>query len=723
MRDPEIMMLKDTLKIFERGYYCKDDKKIELKLSKKEQREVKVFSRTAIDNLASYKLPEKVFVMGRCGHSCENTDSFTLARKVDAFRNKNSKEVLVLNFANPVHPGGGVRRGALAQEEDLCRKSSLLISLESKEASIYYENNKKLRTNMGSNAIIITPKVEVIKDQDGNLLDESVVVAVMTCAAPNINTEYGYEGMTEEHYKHLIYCRIVGMLRCAAIMGYKYLVLGAFGCGAFGNDAKIVSDLFYKALKEFELDGMREKDLFNRIDFAVLSRSQDQYNFKQFYRNFGGNNFFHDEIDAEIQRVLDKKREKAKHIDKIRGSLIGGAAGDALGYAVEFLQDYQIFEKYGENGITEYSLVNGVAPISDDTQMTLFTANGILVGETRLAMRGIGGNPSAYVPCSYQDWLITQETDFEQGKKTKRYYKGRGLSWLLDVPELYSKRAPGHTCLSALKMRNKGYDDDFLNSPINNSKGCGGIMRIAPLGLHYHPGTKEWLKVLQKTAAELSAITHGHSLGYMPSAVLSHIINQIVYPFDDKTLKEIIIDARDTALEVFSDDENIAAMKTLINKAIELSENDLDDLENIRRLGEGWVAEETLAIAIYCSLKYQNNFSKGIIAAVNHSGDSDSTGAVTGNILGALLGYECIEKKWKEKLELRDVILEMADDLCYGCQMSEYSSYHDKDWVRKYMDMYWKEYPNISEPQTVLDIINSSKLDEINRFLRNNGNI
>ena len=64
-----------------------------------------------------------------------------------------------------------------------------------------------------------------------------------------------------------------------------------------------------------------------------------------------------------------------KNIDKYRGCLIGGAAGDALGYAVEFLDDAAIFSKYGENGITEYSLVNGVAEISDDTQMTLFTAN------------------------------------------------------------------------------------------------------------------------------------------------------------------------------------------------------------------------------------------------------------------------------------------------------------------------------------------------------------
>ena len=80
-----------------------------------------------------------------------------------------------------------------------------------------------------------------------------------------------------------------------------------------------------------------------------------------------------------------------KNIDKYRGCLIGGAAGDALGYAVEFLDDAAIFSKYGENGITEYSLVNGVAEISDDTQMTLFTANALLLGTTRGMTRGIMG--------------------------------------------------------------------------------------------------------------------------------------------------------------------------------------------------------------------------------------------------------------------------------------------------------------------------------------------
>ena len=79
------------------------------------------------------------------------------------------------------------------------------------------------------------------------------------------------------------------------------------------------------------------------------------------------------------------------------------------------------------------------------------------------------------------------------------------------------------------------------------------------------------------------------------------------------------------------------------------------------------MAEETLAIALYCALRYEHDFSGGLIASVNHGGDSDSTGAVTGNILGAINGYDAIEDKWKTDLELSNVILEMADDLCYGC--------------------------------------------------------
>lgn len=379
------------------------------------------------------------------------------------------------------------------------------------------------------------------------------------------------------------------------------------------------------------------------------------------------------------------------HLDQIRGSLIGGAIGDALGYAVEFSSENEIFGQYGPKGITEYDLTNGKALISDDTQMTLFTANGILMGETRVCLRGIGGDPKSYVPYAYQDWLKTQEFDRETVNSHERYTEQGGYSWLLDVPELYSRRAPGGTCLSALHQRAKEeWTNDFIKAVINDSKGCGGIIRIAPvalkyrLGENYHAGIEE----IDLMAAQLAAITHSHSLGYMPAAVLSHVLSRILASESEMSLKEMVLEAKDTACRVFAGDEHLPELVDIIDLAVSLSEQkNGDDLENIHALGEGWVAEETLGIALYCALKYQDDFTKAVITAVNHKGDSDSTGAVTGNIVGALAGYDAIEDKWKKNLELADVILEMADDLCHGCQMGEYSHHDDPAWTSKYVDM------------------------------------
>ncbi|MCR4876955.1 MAG: ADP-ribosylglycohydrolase family protein, partial [Clostridiales bacterium] len=227
----------------------------------------------------------------------------------------------------------------------------------------------------------------------------------------------------------------------------------------------------------------------------------------------------------------------------------------------------------------------------------------------------------------------------------------------------------------------------YIKAGRNNSKGCGGIMRVAPIAC---TSFFRDIRELDLEGAQLAAITHGHSLGYMPAAVLVHVINRIVFPPEGKTmsLKEIVLEARDTADEIFEGDPHLQELTDLIDRAVTLSEDDsLSDLICIHRLGEGWVAEETLAISLYCALKYQDSFSAGVIASVNHRGDSDSTGAVTGNILGALLGYEAIEDQWKQDLELSDVILEIADDLCYGCLMSEYSGYDDPEWFSKYIDM------------------------------------
>ena len=343
--------------------------------------------------------------------------------------------------------------------------------------------------------------------------------------------------------------------------------------------------------------------------------------------------------------------------DKIRGSLIGGAAGDALGYAIEFLGEYEIFKRYGNSGIREYSLdsVSGKALISDDTQMTLFTAEGIInwcSGNERHRLEQL----RFYENHAYQDWLTTQEISFEDSQYVMKNASETIPKGLMNVSELYSRRAPGITCLSALEKRKiqDRTNGSFIEDKINNSKGCGSVMRAAPVGfLNGHP-----IQEIDIESAEIAAM-----FGYMPAAVLSHVIHGIIYNDNQMTLKEIVEDARDAVAKIFKNDEHVDELINIINDAIDLSENNDSDLNNIHRLGEGWVSEEALAIALYCSLRYHYDFSECIIKAVNHKGDSDSTGAIAGNIIGAWLGYDEIESKWKDNLELEEVIVELANNL------------------------------------------------------------
>lgn len=372
---------------------------------------------------------------------------------------------------------------------------------------------------------------------------------------------------------------------------------------------------------------------------------------------------------------LDKLPMK-KNLDKFRGCLIGGAAGDALGYAIEFLSESNIFAKFGKNGITDYLLHDGKAWISDDTQMTMFTANGLLYGTTRGCTRGIMGTYPSYIAGAYRDWYKTQFDSFEH---CDRKFV---TSWLMNVPELFQLRAPGNTCLSAIEAGCCG----SAEMPLNDSKGCGGVMRVAPIGLYFGDSRMAPLAI-DLMGADAAALTHGNEMGYIPAAMLVHIV-RLVSHNDTITLKDAVLDSRTAMQMLFPEAKELPGFLKLIDKAVELSESDLADLQAIHRLGQGWVGDEALAIAIYCAVKYEHDFDKALIAAVNHSGDSDSTGAITGNILGASLGLSGIPKKYIDNLELVDVLTELADDLYYDCPLDEYKQTADpRDiaWEKKYV--------------------------------------
>ena len=338
--------------------------------------------------------------------------------------------------------------------------------------------------------------------------------------------------------------------------------------------------------------------------------------------------------------------------DKILGCILGGAIGDALGYPVEFLEYKTIQEYYTKQGIVDFPSIGGL--ISDDTQMTLFTIDGILKPTFAVTKEDYMNSIIDNIYQSYLDWLATQVGKFRDRSRYKNYCT---QSRLLNCEPLYDLRAPGNTCLSALHSGKMG----TLDKPINTSKGCGGVMRVAPIGILVKPTIFSDNEVAV-IGAKAAAITHGHELGYLPAAMLSVLIRRLIYFHED--ILTGVQHAINITKETFQNCEHMDEFEQLINKSISLAVNNDDDIINIKKLGEGWVGDEALAIAIYSALRYQNNFKDGIVCAINHGGDSDSTGAIAGNILGAYLGGNKIPSELIKDLELKNLISDMCYDMC-----------------------------------------------------------
>lgn len=399
-------------------------------------------------------------------------------------------------------------------------------------------------------------------------------------------------------------------------------------------------------------------------------------------------------------RELNPK-QSALNRNRALGCMVGGSVGDALGYAVEFTSWPQIRSRYGERGITHFELdKRGVAPISDDTQMSLFTAAGILLGMTRGSMRGIMGRIDTYCWHSYQDWLKTQEMSGRPEKDEHGF--DRCYTWLMDVPELYARRAPGNTCLSALRAEASGKRAD------NSSCGCGGVMRTAPLALlnyihGYANGDKAYCDMC---AAEAARITHKHPLGFIPSAVLNHILMELLDADDcyPSRLPYYVEQALTALPEIVSEEDNgktydelwpkhLVEQRAIIRRALDLAETDTPDPVAIETIGGGWTGHEALAIAIYSAVKHKDSFEDAIISSVNHSGDSDSTGAICGNIMGCMHGRSAIPAHYTENLELLPIIEEMGEDLFTGCIISEYDERNTPEkqrWYEKYCCQHWE---------------------------------
>jgi ADP-ribosylglycohydrolase len=351
--------------------------------------------------------------------------------------------------------------------------------------------------------------------------------------------------------------------------------------------------------------------------------------------------------------------------DRTRGCLLGGAVGDALGAPVEFWSSSEIHRRLGPAGVT--GMIEAPPAITDDTQMTLFTAEGLIRASVRGRTKGICHPPSV-VRHAYLRWLHTQGEPWDEARHGE--FGDQPDGWLIGDRRMHRSRAPGNTCLAALRTRRFGTCDE----PLNDSKGCGGVMRVAPVGLFVRDPAEAFA-----LAGEIAALTHGHPSGWIPAGAFAAMISGIV---DGASIRDAVDEASSLARARRGHEETTNALRA----AIALACDGVPPPGALETLGRGWVGEEALAISVCCALAAPE-FRAGVLAAVNHSGDSDSTGAICGNLLGAALGIDAVPAEWTNTIDVGDVVTQIADDLVDERVDPPASGAYDVP------DEWWRRYP------------------------------
>jgi ADP-ribosylglycohydrolase len=259
------------------------------------------------------------------------------------------------------------------------------------------------------------------------------------------------------------------------------------------------------------------------------------------------------------------------------GCLLGGAIGDALGAPVQFMSLDDMRLRFGAAGVTGYSEVYGRrGSITDDTQMSLFTAEGI-IRAVAAKRSGVLDDPLGTIHRAYLRWLHSQahssaHPDFDDAID----------GWLIRLPGLHSQRSPGRTCLSALMLPHAG----TIEHPPNDAKGSEAVARIAPIGL--------WGEEPFGLGCRVCALTHGHATGYLAGGLFSTIIAYLVggTPIDQAV--------RHSAAELRP--RLSPQLRDALDRAITAADAGVTTAEVVESLGQGWIAEEAVSIAIYCAM-------------------------------------------------------------------------------------------------------------------------
>ncbi len=283
-----------------------------------------------------------------------------------------------------------------------------------------------------------------------------------------------------------------------------------------------------------------------------------------------------------------------------RAVLLGLACGDALGAPTEFLRREQIRRHYGPAGIQEPP---DPARYTDDTQMALYLARALVE-----------------VPAGDIDEVMAA---------VSRQF----VAWLNDPTT--PSRAPGNTCLAA--SRNLARGIPWRESGVPRSKGNGSAMRVAPVGYLYqhHPAR------LREVAHASGIATHGHPAGDAACIGMAYLVKLAL---DGRPVQEWPAAVQDLCRGISPEfDAAVARVPACLGWA--------DEQEALRFLGEGWVGEEALALALYCVLRHPDDYVAAVRCGANTDGDSDSIACMAGALSAARLGPQVIPRDWIARLE------------------------------------------------------------------------
>lgn len=269
-------MARETLRILDRGWYETASGRVRIAREQEAAREgTRLFRPRELEALSCEKTAPAINQKPGDRTVFSVTGEKTQRAAYRLVVEEGAPDLAVLNFASARNIGGGFLRGAVSQEEDLARSSGLYRCLETQPD--FYRENRKQGSALYTDHILYSPGVPWFRDADGNLLEGPFLASIITATAPNAREFRKREGGNRERLAEVLVRRTGHVLEVAWARGARSLVLGAWGCGVFGNDPQEVAAAFMAHLK-----GRRFRDHFASVTFAVFDPGKNQDTYRAF---------------------------------------------------------------------------------------------------------------------------------------------------------------------------------------------------------------------------------------------------------------------------------------------------------------------------------------------------------------------------------------------------------------------------------------------------------